>query len=180
MDVPPSLDPDDVLRQPTRARLFALLRELARPVATEELAARLGLHRSGIRVHLERLRVAGLVDRHRLRRPRGRPQDGWSISADADPGGEPPRAYGELAAWLATAIPAQPERLSEVEAAGRRVGRELSAASPLPLEQRLRAVFAALGFKPRSQSATPGRICFALGNCPYRAAVRGCPDRRGT
>lgn len=173
MDVPPTLEPEDVLVQPTRARLFALLGELARPVATEELAARLGRHRSGIRAHLERLQAAGLVDRHRLPRPRGRPRDGWSICAEAQPGGERPHAYRELAGWLAAAVPARPGRLREVETAGRRVGRELTVgSSALPLEPRLHAVFAALGFQPRSQPAGPGRPCFALGNCPYRAAVR--------
>jgi len=173
MDVPPTLQPDDVLRQPTRARLFALLRELARPVATEELAGRLGLHRSGIRVHLERLQAAGMVDRHRLPQPRGRPRDGWSISAEAQPGGERPDAYRELAGWLAASVPARPVRLRELEAAGRRLGRQLTAdTSALPLEQRLHAAFAALGFQPRGQPAAPGRMSFALGNCPYRTAVR--------
>ena len=62
--------PDDVLAQPTRARLFRLLGELRRPAATEELAARVELHPNGVRTHLERLREAGLVARER---PRQRP-----------------------------------------------------------------------------------------------------------
>jgi DNA-binding transcriptional ArsR family regulator len=63
MDVPARTD--DVLARPTRARLFSVLVELPRPVGTEELAALVGLHPNGVRVHLERLRQAGLVERER-------------------------------------------------------------------------------------------------------------------
>jgi predicted ArsR family transcriptional regulator len=69
--------PGDALAQPTRARLFALLGELRRAAATEELAARLGLHPNGARTHLERLANAGLVVRERERQDRGRPRDTW-------------------------------------------------------------------------------------------------------
>ena len=172
-DVSASVGPEDVLGRPTRARLFDLLRELKRPAATEELAARLGLHRSGVRVHLERLEAAGLVERRRVRRPRGRPRDAWSISPAAQPGGQSPHAYVELATWLAGAIPARAGRLSEVETAGRKLGRQLaSGEADLPLDQRLQAVFAALGFQPRPRPAMAAdTMCFELGNCPYRAAV---------
>ncbi len=60
MDLP-SVSPDDVLTQATRARLFALLGDLGRAAPTEELAQRLGLHPNGIRIHLERLLEAGVV-----------------------------------------------------------------------------------------------------------------------
>jgi predicted ArsR family transcriptional regulator len=164
---------DDVLAQPTRARLFRLLRELRRPATTEELAAELGLHRSGVRVHLERLQGAGLVERHRARQPRGRPRDAWSLSVRAEAAARRPEAYTELAGWLASAVPARPGRLREVEAAGRRLGRGLAGGgADVPLEQRVEAVFAALGFQPRSRSQAEGAVCFELCNCPYRAAVR--------
>jgi predicted ArsR family transcriptional regulator len=92
MDLPRSVEPGDVLAQPTRARLFALLEELKRPAGTAELAERLGLHPNGVRVHLERLLDAGLVARARARQARGRPRDAWTNSRDARPGGGPPSA----------------------------------------------------------------------------------------
>lgn len=53
------------------------------------------------------------------------------------------------AGWLASAIPTQADRLREVETAGRRLGRQLAVGDPdLPLDQRVRAIFAALGFSP--------------------------------
>jgi predicted ArsR family transcriptional regulator len=122
------------LAQPTRARLLDLLEELDGPATSEELAARLSRHRSGVRVHLERLEAAGLVERRRVRQARG---------------------------------------LREVEAAGRRLGQRLSPGdAELPLEDRFQQVFDALGFEPLSRPAAGGGVCFELGNCPYRSAVR--------
>ena len=102
MDAPTR--PDDALAQRTRARLFGLLTELRRPAGTHELAERLGLHPNGVRVHLDRLREAGLVARVRTRQARGRPRDAWLIASDALPGGEPPSGYADLGRWLARAF----------------------------------------------------------------------------
>src|SRR5689334_10963745 len=126
MDLPVPADPDDVLAQPTRARLFALLGELKRPAGTAELAARLGLHANGVRVHLERLRDAGRVTRTRSPQARGRPRDAWTIAREARPGGGPPRAYADLGRWLVRAITPGPGRLRQVEATGREIGREIA------------------------------------------------------
>src|SRR6516165_3197545 len=103
MDLPARTDV--ALSQPTRARLFELLGQLRRPAGTDELAERLVLHPNGVRVHLERLRDAGLVVRERTRQPRGRPRDLWMIAPDARPGGEGPSAYAQLGGWLARAVP---------------------------------------------------------------------------
>ncbi|MEA2321329.1 MAG: hypothetical protein QOD81_1179 [Solirubrobacteraceae bacterium] len=174
MDRPPAAAPDDPLANPTRARLFALLDELKRPASAHELAASLGLHRTGVRVHLERLELARLVERRRAPQPRGRPRDAWSISPAAEPGGERPDAYAELAGWLAGAIPAGAGRLREMETAGRSVGRRLAAGGDLalPLEHRIQAVLAALGFQPRVHREDAGAVRFELRNCPYRDAAR--------
>lgn len=165
--------PGDVLAQPTRASLFALLGELRRPANTEELAERLDLHPNGVRVHLERLRGAGLVVRERERRARGRPRDIWSISPDAYPGGAAPTAYANLGRWLLRAMVASKARVRDVEAAGRQIGRELTAeggdGSP---EERFHATLVALGFQPSRELGPDGTLTFRLGNCPYRDAVR--------
>ena len=163
--------PGDVLAQPTRARLFAHLARLGHPAGTNELAAELGLHPSGVRVHLERLYGAGLIARERVPQPVGRPRDSWSIAPDALPGAQPPGAYRQLARWLAHSIPARPGRLREVERAGRELGRELpSTRGPGPAEETMGRTLTALGFAPRREPAK-GRVAFRLGNCPYRDAV---------
>lgn len=161
-----------MLAQPTRARLFAHLAALGRPAGTGELAVELGLHPSGVRIHLGRLHAAGLVARERAPQTIGRPRDCWSIAPDALPGSQPRDAYPRLARWLARSIPARPGRLREVERAGREVGRELppGTAGGTAQEAMGRAI-TALGFAPQRQPAGRGRVVFRLGNCPYREAV---------
>ena len=162
--------PGDVLAQPTRARLFALLSELRRPAATEELAERLGLHPNGVRNHLERLHSAGLVTRERERQARGRPRDAWAISADARPGGQPPTAYAELARWLVRSLQAEASGAS-VEAVGRQIGQEIAAGGGPGNEQHLFDALAALGFQPVRDAAADESLVYRLRNCPYREAV---------
>jgi predicted ArsR family transcriptional regulator len=168
VDVPTR--PGDVLAQPTRARLFALLSELRRPAPTEELAERLGLHPNGIRTHLERLREAGLVTRARERRARGRPRDAWVISPDAQPGGDPPTGYAELSRWLVRSLAEGSTGVGDVEAVGREIGRELAPAGTG--EPGLHAVLVSLGFQPAREPVDGDRLTYRLRNCPYREAVR--------
>lgn len=164
---------DDVLAQPTRAWLFARLASLGRPAGTDELAAELGRHPSGVRLHLERLRDAGLVSRGRVAQPLGRPRDSWSIASDALPGGQPPDAYRRLARWLARTIPARPGRLREIERAGRGLGRELvPERNQYPVQETIGRILTGLGFAPQSERSKTGAVAFRLGNCPYREAVR--------
>jgi len=47
-----SVGPRGALAQPTRARLFARLGELRGSAGTDELAAHLGVHPNGVRIHL--------------------------------------------------------------------------------------------------------------------------------
>ena len=165
--------PEDALAQPTRAQLFALLGDLRRPVGTDELAQRLDLHPNGIRQHLERLEADGLVLRARERQARGRPRDAWSISPDAQPGGDPPTAYADLGRWLVRAISAGGTRVRDVEATGRQIGRELAPqANGGPAEARIYGVLVAMGFQPRRRLDAGGTLTYCLDNCPYRDAVR--------
>jgi predicted ArsR family transcriptional regulator len=172
VDLPHLNRDDDVLAQPTRRRLFALLGALGRAAGTGELAERLALHPNGVRAHLRRLSDAGLVTHRRVRGPRGRPRDEWAVAATARPGGDPPSGYAELARWLARAIPAGPRRLREVEATGREIGRELAAGAAGPPEQAIADHLAALGFNPQVEPAPDGRLSCRLRNCPYRDSVR--------
>jgi len=165
-----------VLAQPTRARLFALLASLGRSAGTDQLADELGLHPSGVRVHLERMHSAGLIARDRIPQPLGRPRDSWSIAPDALPGGDPPDAYQRLAGWLARSIPSHSARLRDVERAGRELGRELVADhDPSLSEETMGRMLTTLGFAPQRERPEPGEVIFRLGNCPYREAVRENP-----
>lgn len=180
MDVP--VKPGDALSQPTRARVFAMLGELRRPASTEELATELRLHPNGVRLHLERLREEGLVVRRRERQARGRPRDSWTISPDAQPGGDPPTGYAALSRWLVQALVTSGARTADMEEAGRLIGRGLAADHPGgdPDEQMLFDTLTSLGFQPereptkaRTQTkAKTKRVAYKLRNCPYRQAVQ--------
>lgn len=172
IDLPLVTSADDALSQPTRARLFALLGELKRPVGTVELAERLDLQPNGVRVHLDRLETAGLVARERARQARGRPRDAWMIAPDARPGGDAPRAYADLGRWLARVMRSGPRGLRAVEAAGREIGCELAPRDGATGEGALEATLVVLGFQPRVQARSEDRLTICLRNCPYRDAVR--------
>lgn len=175
MDLPVSSD--DVLAQRTRARIFAWLAEHKTAASTEEVAAHLDLHPNGVRRHLELLQEAGLVERHQSKGKQGRPGDRWLIAASAQPGGQRPSAYADLAGWLARAIPAGRSRLREVERAGREIGTELAPREGVedPVEG-FRQTIASLGFQPVLEQDAEGGFTCRLENCPYRDSVRANAD----
>jgi predicted ArsR family transcriptional regulator len=176
LDLPLAAESGDVLSQPTRARLFRLLDELARPAPTAELARRLGLHPNGVRAHLGRMEDAGLVARARVRHARGRPRDVWTVAPSARPAGRPPQAYADLGRWLARAMRAQGGSVGHVEEVGREIGHELAPDETAGVRAALPAVLAALGFEPRVEAERDDGLAVSLGNCPYRDAVRENPD----
>lgn len=149
-----------------------MISDLGRPAGTEEVAQRLGLHPNGVRIHLDRLCAAGLLLKSRQARPRGRPRDVWSVSPSAEPGGSPPRAYGDLARWLARATPATKARLREVETAGREIGREIAPSDAPSAQEALRDTLTGLGFQPKIAQRPGGALHCVLGNCPYRNSVK--------
>jgi predicted ArsR family transcriptional regulator len=170
MDVPSQRD--EVLAQPTRARLFAALSELRRAASTEELATLLELHPNGVRLHLERLSDAGLLARERSRHGRGRPRDMWAIAPDAQPGGDPPSAYADLGRWLARTIQPGKTTLRAVEASGREIGRDVAPAGEgVPAEAKMHTALASMGFQPQREIDPAGGLTYRLCNCPYRDAV---------
>ena len=167
---------EDALAQPTRAQIFTFLVEKRAPTGTDEVAEHFGLHPNGVRRHLERLLEGGFVTRTRIREGKGRPRDSWAISPDAHPGGMQPRAYADLAQWLARAIPATPTRLREMERAGREIGQELAPAVVDDPVEAFQQAIAALGFQPRLEANSDGGVSCRLENCPYRDSVRQNPE----
>jgi len=163
--------PGDVLAQPVRVQLVRILSELLRPATTQELAARVGRHPNSVRLQLERLAEAGLLERRTVLQARGRPRHEWAIAPEMRPGGHGPVAHGRLAAWLARAL-SRPPGLAEIEQVGREVGRELSPGGGRATADAMQDALAALGFAPRLERPAPDRIRYVLRNCPYRGAVR--------
>jgi predicted ArsR family transcriptional regulator len=152
--------------------LFETLTALCRPATTHELAERLGRHHNTVRIALQRLEAAGLIERRVVAQARGRPRDMWAIAPDAAPHGSPPDAHAQLSRWLARAIAGAGD-LTSIEATGREIGRELAeGANGRPVAESMLDALAALGFVPRREPAAPDGVRFVLRNCPYRDAVR--------
>jgi predicted ArsR family transcriptional regulator len=162
----------DPLAEPVRARLFRALGALRRPAGTQELADLVERHPNTVRLNLQRLADAGLIERRTTRQVRGRPRDEWAVHAGARPGGDSPQAHGDLARWLARVLATTGE-LEDVERTGREIGHELA---PEPLQRSpaatMQDALTALGFSPRAERTDQDRVRYVLANCPYRDAVR--------
>ena len=173
IDLPLAGDRDEVLAQPTRARLFALLGELHRPASTAELAGLIGRHPNGVRTHLDRLERAGLVCRSKATPPRGRPFDLWAVAPGARAGARAPTAYMDLGRWLARALASRSGTgVRAIEKTGHQIGRELASADTQPSPDAFETALIELGFEPAVSGGDRDRLAIQLRNCPYRAAVR--------
>jgi predicted ArsR family transcriptional regulator len=171
MDAPAMLGEGDVLSQPTRGRLFALLEALRRPARTSELAEAVGLHPNGVRVHLERMEQAGLVRRTRGRPRRGRPPDAWTIAPGARPGGQAPHGYRDLGRWLVRALGAAATDVGAIEETGRQIGREIAPHDAEPGLDTFMTSLTTLGFAPSIEHRDGDGVSLCLHNCPYAEAV---------
>jgi predicted ArsR family transcriptional regulator len=154
--------------------VFARLQSLRRPARAQELAEALSIHPNSVRLHLDRLAREGLVRRVEVAQDLGRPHHEWSIDPAARPLGRRPRAYADLAQWLARTLDDSVDG-GHIEQVGRTIGRDLAPAGRGRPVDALEAVLASMGFQPRR--AEPGTsVCFRLDNCPYRDAAERAPD----
>jgi predicted ArsR family transcriptional regulator len=162
---------------------FALYRELAAataPVAVQELADGLGLHANTVRLHLDRLREAGLVDVDVVHRGTvGRPQHLYSLAPGAPGLGFDPPAHVLLAGLLAALSEQMGADAEAAVATGRAWGREAGKrATEQSCLHALGGELARLGFEPAAD-AEPGpsgatRIDFL--HCPFRELAEAYPE----
>lgn len=159
---------------------YVLYRELAgspRPLGAPQLAERLGLHANTVRMHLERMREAGLVEVEPVHRGTvGRPQHVYTLASDAPGLDFDPPAHAVLAGLLA----ALAERLGgdgkDAEATGRAWGREAvrrtrSGTCVDVLVNQLTQ----LGFDPAVERDGDGtKISFL--QCPFRDLAEAYPE----
>lgn len=180
-----------MLADPSR---YAIYQEVARaetPMSTTEMAARLDLHPNTVRLHLEKMREAGLLevstDRHGSV---GRPQHRWAAVPQAPSLGLEPAGFRLLAHLLAELTAEKPLDAAMVAAIGRRRGIEGTAGrSPRPGEPRAACVqavldqLADLGFHPALEPASATQVdgtdhqaTIAFTHCPFRELAALYPD----
>lgn len=162
----------------TRYAIYLELARSARPLATSEVAATLGLHPNTVRPHLERMREVGLLDaRPDVSGAVGRPQKLYSLSADAPSLGLEPPVFPMLARML-LGIVADAGLGGEIAAeAGRSEGRRLAHRQP----GRHRCIDATeimldeLGFDPaRVDEGRTTTIAFT--HCPFAELAETDPE----
>lgn len=166
---------EEVLAQPTRARIYRYLVGLRLAASTEQIAQALELHPNGVRRHLERLVDSGLVERQRRKGERGRPRDRWKLTNKA-PGGVQPSAYADLAKWLARAIGSGPGTEAEIEQTGFEIGQELIPEEAGAASEVFSELLSSLGFQPEFDVKADGGFTCKLQNCPYRESAQEYAD----
>lgn len=154
-----------VLADPSRYSVYQELAALAAPGTTGDIAGRVGLHPNTVRLHLEKLRDAGLAqsvpDRHGTV---GRPQHLWSLRSTSPSLGLEPAGMRLLAHLLADLAASQAANAEDAAEVGRRFAAEQTGplrAGATDAEPCLGAIIeplieqlAALGFEPSLESAT--------------------------
>jgi predicted ArsR family transcriptional regulator len=167
----------------SRLALLGALEQAGRQLSADEAATLVGLHRNTIRVHLEQLVGAGLVERHTEDRSTpGRPRVLYGIAPGQSPSGErewsssggTELGYRELARVLAAQLAQMDDAALLAERAGRNWASAVARASlpsgPVRADKAVGAVTDAmemLGFRP---VADDQRIL--LRSCPFADVAR--------
>ena len=162
---------------------YSLYRELAgstAPRRASELADTLGLHPNTVRLHLERLRDAGLVEVEAVHRGTvGRPQHRYSLAPGAPGLGFDPPAHVLLAGLLAALAESTGADPVAARTTGKAWGRRAAERSPrrAPLVT-LADQLEALGFDPAAEpvDAEAGSTRIEFLHCPFRELAEAYPD----
>jgi predicted ArsR family transcriptional regulator len=162
---------------------YAMYRELAAsttPLSAQELADALGLHANTVRLHLERLRDAGLVDVEAIHRGTvGRPQHLYSLAPGAPGLGFDPPAHALLAGLLAAMAERIGADASDATATGLAWGREAGKRTPSrSCLESLAAELARLGFQPAADEDVDehGQARIDFLHCPFRELAEAYPE----
>jgi predicted ArsR family transcriptional regulator len=165
----------ELLAEPRRRAVFALLRRRSSPATRDEVAAELGLDRKLAAHHLDRLAGAGLLLVTYQRPPgrsgpgAGRPAKHYALAEPEVSMSVPARRYDLAARIFAAALTSEEPRTALAEVAVAE-GRQIADALTLPEESRpvRRAAIAldALGYAP--QETAEG---ITLQNCPFHALL---------
>ena len=159
---------------------YSMYRELAvstYPLGAHELADRLGIHANTVRLHLEKLREAGLVEVEAVHRGTvGRPQHVYALAPGAPSLGFDPPSYTLLAGLLAALAERVGADADEAATIGRSwgadAGRRTRARS---CTKALTAELERLGFDPVAES-DDDEVSIAFLHCPFRALAEAYPE----
>ena len=170
----------EALADPTRFRLFDVLRRADGPMTVADLTAVVGVHHTAVRQHLAKLRDAGLVTEERAAPSgRGRPRLLYRIRLGQASGAGVSGAYQRLAVLLAAAVRSGRSAREVGREAGRGVARETALEAQEPDQQDpVRIVVdeaERLGFRPAVEDTDSG-VDVVLRHCPFQDVAADDPD----
>lgn len=181
-DREPGQAPLDVLKALGDNTRYAIYLELARspsPLATATISQSLGLHPNTVRPHLERMRDVGLLEvRSAPPGGVGRPQNLYSLAADAPSLGLEPPVFPMLASMLLQMGIDAGLSAAEAVVAGAAQGRELASAhrGRTPCVDSAMAMLARLGFDPERVDEDDGSSTIGFANCPFGVLAERNPE----
>ena len=162
----------------TRFSMYQELASSTSALTATELAERLGLHANTVRLHLERLREAGLVDVEPVHRGTvGRPQHVYSLAPGTPGLGFDPPSYTLLAGLLATLAERVGADADDAAAAGVAWGREAGKRTrSRSCVKALVGEMDRLGFDPATEPLPGGGVDIAFLHCPFRELAEAYPE----
>jgi predicted ArsR family transcriptional regulator len=161
----------------TRFSMYQELASSTHPLSATELADRLGIHANTVRLHLERLREAGLVDVEAVHRGTvGRPQHVYALASGAPSLGFDPPSYTLLAGLLAALAERVGADGEEATAIGRKWGVEAGRRTrSRSCTKALTSELERLGFDPVAEE-DGGEVSIAFLHCPFRELAEAYPE----
>jgi predicted ArsR family transcriptional regulator len=158
----------------TRLAMYRELAAATQPLTAHDLSDRLGLHANTVRLHLERLRDASLVDVGVVRRGTvGRPQHVYSLAPGAPSLGLEPPASTVLGGLLAALAERSGASGDDAAAIGHGFGaKALRRTRSRSCLQSLHTEMSRLGFEPATEP--DGTMAFL--RCPFRELAEAYPE----
>ena len=165
----------------TRFALYGELVASTRPRSAHDLADGLGLHANTVRLHLDRLREAGLVEVVPVHRGTvGRPQHLYSVAPGAPSLGLAPPAHVLLAGLLGSLSERMGAGADDATATGEVWGADLATRTPVAsCLEALADELDRLGFEPvvgPGDGTAEGAVRVEFFHCPFRELAEAYPE----
>jgi predicted ArsR family transcriptional regulator len=165
------------LADETRYAMYHELATSTQPLTAGELADALGLHANTVRLHLERMREAGLVEVEPVHRGTvGRPQHVYSLASGAPGVAFDPPSHALLAGLLAGLAERVGADADDADAIGESWGREAAKRTRTrSCVKALGAELERLGFDPAAE-VEDDDVTVSFLHCPFRELAEAYPE----
>jgi predicted ArsR family transcriptional regulator len=165
------------LADETRYAMYAQLATSTQPLTAAELADALGLHANTVRLHLERMREAGLVDVEPVHRGTvGRPQHVYSLAFGAPGITFDPPSHALLAGLLAGLAERVGADAADADAIGESWGRDAAKRTrSRSCVKALAGELERLGFEPAAEVENDD-VTISFLRCPFRELAEAYPE----